>query len=246
MTGRPAGAPHRVRVGDDVDPDAVPVLLAEHHGCLDVGDPVALTLPRTRWPRQRVLDVVHGAGFDVAGIRTRGGRWTVRAVRAHTLADTVDGAMRVLVCGLNPSVYSADAGVGFARPGNRFWPAAVAAGLVTRPRDAVHALVHHHVGMTDLVKRATPRADALQPDEYRRGLVRVTALVSWLAPGAVVFVGLAGFRAAVDRHATPGPRGELGGRPLYLMPSTSGLNARSRPADLAEHLRAAARLADTG
>ena len=39
--------------------------------------------------------------------------------------------MRLFVCGLNPSVYSADAGVGFARPGNRFWPAALAAGIVT-------------------------------------------------------------------------------------------------------------------
>ena len=40
--------------------------------------------------------------------------------------------MRLLVCGLNPSVYSADAGVGYARPGNRFWPALRLAGLTDR------------------------------------------------------------------------------------------------------------------
>ena len=65
--------------------------------------------------------------------------------------------MRLLVCGLNPSIYSADAGVGYARPGNRFWPAAIAAGLVTEDRDPRHALSHHGVGITDLVKRATGR-----------------------------------------------------------------------------------------
>ena len=37
------------------------------------------------------------------------------------------------MCGLNPSLYAADAGVGFARPGNRFWPAALAAGIVDAP-----------------------------------------------------------------------------------------------------------------
>ncbi len=50
------------------------------------------------------------------------------------LPDTVGPGMRVLVVGLNPSVLSADAGVGFARPGNRFWPAALASGLVTAAR----------------------------------------------------------------------------------------------------------------
>ena len=80
----------------------------------------------------------------------------VEATRARTLPDTVGPGMRLLIVGLNPSVYSADAGVGFARPGNRFWPAALAAGLVTRTHDPFHALRVDGVGMTDLVKRATP------------------------------------------------------------------------------------------
>ena len=153
--------------------------------------------------------------------------------------------MRLLVCGLNPSVYAADAGVGFARPGNRFWPAALAAGLVTRDRDARHALAHHRVGMTDLVKRATRRADELSREEYRAGAARVERLVTWLRPGAICFVGIGGYRDAVDRTAVVGVQpGTFGGLPVYVMPNTSGLNARVPPAELAEHLRAAARLAD--
>ena len=109
------------------------------------------------------------------GIEYRHGEeWIdVDATRARTLPDTVGPGMRLLLVGLNPSEYAADAGAGFARPGNRFWPAALAAGLVTRTHDPFHALRVDGVGMTDLVKRATPRADmpAVQAgDEPRGGL----------------------------------------------------------------------------
>lgn len=145
--------------------------------------------------------------------------------------------MRLLVCGLNPSVRAADAGVGFVTPGNRFWRAALAAGIVTRDREPRHALIAHGVGMTDLVKRATPRADALTSDEYRAGLERLDRLCEWLAPRAVCLVGLAGWRAAVDRKATAGwQERSLGGRPVYVMPSTSGLNAASSLGELTDHL----------
>jgi hypothetical protein len=60
----------------------------------------------------------------------------------------------------------------------------------------------------------------------------------------VVFVGLAGWRAAVDRRAVPGPQPRpFGGTHAYVMPSTSGRNARTSPAELAEHLHRAAALA---
>jgi TDG/mug DNA glycosylase family protein len=154
--------------------------------------------------------------------------------------------MRMLVCGLNPSLYAADAGLGFARPGNRFWPAALAAGVVSVDRDPDHALRLHGVGMTDLVKRATVRADELSAAEYRAGFARVERLVTWLRPGVVCFVGLAGWRVAVDRRAEPGVQAiTVGGAGVYVMPSTSGLNARSPLSLLTAHLRAAAALADS-
>jgi len=199
------------------------------------------------WRAGPLRDVLVGAGFSVdeCAEDPEDGFWLhARVARARTLPDTVGPGMQLLVCGLNPSVYAADAGVGFARGGNRFWPAAVAAGLVTRTRDARDALVGHGMGMTDLVKRATPRADELTRGEYREGLGRVDRLVAWLQPGAVCFVGLAGWRAAVDRHAVAGLQPEpVGGRPAYVMPSTSGLNARVPLAELAAHLRAARELA---
>ena len=99
--------------------------------------------------------------------------------------------------------------------------------------------------MTDLVKRATVAAAELTADEYRAGLARIERLVRWLRPGALCVVGLAGWRAAADRRARPGVQpGGLGGVPVYVMPSTSGLHARSSLGELTDHLRAAARLAD--
>ena len=72
----------------------------------------------------------------------------------------------------------------------------------------------------------------------------MASLVAWLRPSLVLFVGLAGWRAAVDRRAEPGwQQRELGGRPAYVMPSTSGLNAHARLDDLTGHLRAALALA---
>ncbi len=197
------------------------------------------------WPEAWLRDVLVGAGLAVEGIEQRGEVLLVAARRLHTLADTVAPGMRMLVCGLNPSLYAAEAGVGFASGSNRFWPAALAAGLVSRDRDPRHALVAHHLGMTDLVKRPTRRAAELSTAEYAEGLGRLERLTERLQPGVVCFVGLAGWRVAVDRRATTGtqPR-SIGGRPAYLMPSTSGLNAQSSLAELTGHLQAAASLAD--
>lgn len=94
--------------------------------------------------------------------------------------------------------------------------------------------------MTDLVKRATPNAAMLAPQEYRAGADRVRRLVEWLRPALVLFVGLAGWRAAVDPKAVAGFQpGRFGGRPAYVMPSTSGLNARTSAAELTAHMAAA-------
>ncbi len=129
--------------------------LADLHRALRVGAPAHLLLHAgersgpladddfpgryfSAWSADGLTDVLVGAGFDVdtCVVDPADDFWVeTRITRTRTLPDTVGPGMRLLVCGLNPSVYAADAGVGFARPGNRFWPAALAAGLVlTRPR----------------------------------------------------------------------------------------------------------------
>ena len=223
----------------------LPIELARRHAALAVGTPVEITAsPRGGGAAERLADVVVGGGFTLASLTATEDGVRARAVRARTLPDFVGPGLALVVCGLNPSLYAADAGVGFARPGNRYWPAALAAGLVTRDRDPWDALRSHGIGMTDLVKRATRAADELTRLDYCAGVQRVERLAAWLAPKAICFVGLAGYRLAVDRRAQPGVQPHrFGGVATYLMPNTSGLNARVPLEQLTEHLRAAAHLA---
>jgi TDG/mug DNA glycosylase family protein len=217
--------------------DDLAAVLTELHRRCEPGDHLRVVLPSPdEMDRTTLDDVLEGAGFQLG--RRMAGRAS-RLTRQWTLPDTVGPGMRVLVCGLNPSPAAADAGVGFARPGNRFWPAAMAAGVVTVDRDPDHALVSHGLGMTDVVKRTTPRADELDPSEYVAGFARLERLAARLRPEALCFVGLAGWRTARDRKATTGWQdASLGGAPVYLMPSTSGLNASSQMPDFVEHFRA--------
>ncbi|MGH9117087.1 MAG: uracil-DNA glycosylase family protein [Acidimicrobiales bacterium] len=242
---------------------ALPLALADLHRSVVVGGLVHLRLLAgdyeghqlpgddlpgrffASWRPDRVADVLAGAGFDLVDLHAEpaahGDRLVVEAVRVRSLPDYVGPGMRVLVVGLNPSLYAADAGVGFARPGNRLWPALAAAGLATRDRDPTHTLTVHRVGMTDLVKRATTSARALTTDEYRAGFERVERLAGWLRPAAVCFLGVTGWREAVDPRSTLGWQSRLvGGRPAYMMPNPSGANAHARLEDLVAHLRAAA------
>ncbi|MBM3674367.1 MAG: hypothetical protein FJW88_05330 [Actinobacteria bacterium] len=239
---------------------ALPRALADLHGALVVGAPLHLRVTSDRigpapdtefpgrhfeyWSAARLADVLIGAGFSIEGLRDDGEEWLdAECVRERMLPDVVGPGMRLLVCGLNPSLYAADVGIGFARPGNRFWPAALGAGILTVDRDPAHALRVNRVGMTDLVKRATARADELLGYEYAEGAARLTRLVEWLRPAALCFVGLAGYREVVDRRARPGVQpAPFAGVPTYVMPNTSGLNARTPLGELTEHLRAAAAL----
>ena len=238
----------------------LPMALSDLHRALVIGAPIEVKVHTgerpagwvddfegrlfASWTPEALSDVVTGAGFEVDDVSLTGGErseWVrVGATRLRSLADTVGADMRLLLVGLNPSEIAADTGIAFARPGNRFWPAAQAAGVVTRDRDPRGALLVDRVGLTDLCKRPTPRAHWLTDEEYRAGVPRLVRLVEWLRPGVVCFTGLAGYRAAVAPRATVGWQNrDLGGRPVYVMPSPSGVNRNTSFDALVQHLRTA-------
>lgn len=235
--------------------ETLPLALADLHRSLRLGAPVTINVFTGEgsqvtgddddfpgrlfswWERERLVAVVHGAGFEIDGVIENGRHLDVRATRARMLPDLVRPGLRVLFCGFNPSLYAADTGVAFGRPGNRFWPAAIESGLLTRDRDPWHAVRHHGVGWTDLVKRATVAASELTKDELRTGFYRVDRLCEWLQPEVVCLLGLGGWRAIVDRKATAGfQERTMGGRPVYVMPNPSGLNASTQHAGFVDHL----------
>ncbi|MEY2398900.1 MAG: double-stranded uracil-DNA glycosylase [Actinomycetota bacterium] len=168
------------------------------------------------------------------------------ALTRRPLPNRVAHGLRLLICGVNPSPASAAAGVGYARPGNRFWPAALAAGVVTADRDGNHALKVDRVGFTDFVGRVEADASKMSSNELRQGRLEVEALVREYKPAAVLFTSITAYRVAVSRKAGVGVQPEpFGGRPAYVMPSTSGRNAATSLTTLTDHFRAAATLADT-
>ena len=155
----------------------------------------------------------------------------------RTLPDLVAPGLRVLLVGINPSLWSAWAGLHFARPSNRLWTTLHEAGLTPRrlaPEDTAELLAAG-IGITNLVARATARADELSDDEIRAGVPALRELVRERRPRAVAVLGVTAFRVAFGRpKATWGLQPEqIGGRPVWVLPNPSGLNAHHQLPDLA-------------
>jgi TDG/mug DNA glycosylase family protein len=170
----------------------------------------------------------------------------LRRAAGRTIRDVIARDLDVLFCGINPGLYSAATGHHFARPGNRFWPALHAAGFTPRrlhPSEA-RTLLQHGGGITNLVARATASAAELDALELRAGRARLARVVRRYRPRVVAIVGLGAYRVAFDRpDAVLGAQAEmLAGARVWVLPSTSGLNAHHRPEDFARafaHLRRA-------
>jgi TDG/mug DNA glycosylase family protein len=145
--------------------------------------------------------------------------------------------LRVLFCGINPSLYSAAVGHHFARPGNRFWPTLHLAGFTDRRLSPFEdrLLLDHGCGLTNLVARATATADELSADELLAGARILQRKLRRWRPAYVAFLGVTAYRTAFVR-----PRAVLGLQPerlgqttVWVLPNPSGLNAHYQLADLA-------------
>jgi TDG/mug DNA glycosylase family protein len=163
------------------------------------------------------------------------------AARGRTLPDVVAPGLRVLFCGINPSLYSAAVGHHFARPGNRFWPTLHGAGFTGRLLSPFEdrLLLDAGLGSTNMAWRPTARADELEPDELREGGRRLRELVLRLRPEWLAVLGVGAFRAAFGRPgaATGRQPDHLGSTRVWLLPNPSGLNAHYQLADLIAEYR---------
>jgi TDG/mug DNA glycosylase family protein len=161
--------------------------------------------------------------------------------------------LKLLFVGINPGLWTAATQTHFAHPVNRFYPALLAAGIIERPispsagmtdEDREH-LTSRGVGITNVVHRATARADELTDDELRAGGQQLEALVERVGPRVVALAGITAYRVAFGRRRAALGRQEetLGGAELWVVPNPSGLNARETVASLATAYAAAARAA---
>jgi len=180
-------------------------------------------------------------------------RAELESFRDATIPDLAEPGVRLLFVGINPGLWTAATGTPFARPGNRFWPALVAAGMLPRlprysePLDEAdrRMILDAGIGVSNLVARATARADELSRAELRAGAEALGDRVAAWGPRAVAVVGLTAYRQGFQRPKAVAGRQEesLAGVPTWVLPNPSGLNAHDTVATLARAYAEPARAA---
>jgi double-stranded uracil-DNA glycosylase len=146
-----------------------------------------------------------------------------------SVPDVIGYNLRVLFCGINPSLYSAAVGHHFARPGNRFWPTLYASGFTDRLFSPFEdqELIRIGCGITNIVERATATAAEIAREEFIRGGKKLERKVRRYAPKYIALVGISAYRAAFDqRKAVIGrQKSKIGESRVWVLPNPSGLNA---------------------
>ena len=180
-------------------------------------------------------------------------RVELESYRDARVDDVMPEHPKLVFVGINPGLWTAATNTPFAHPGNRFYPALAAAGIIPRLPDFANGLsgddrrmfLDAGIGISNLVNRATVRADELTRDELRAGALRLAADAARWHPQVVAMVGLTAYRQGFDRpKARAGRQDErLGGAELWVVPNPSGLNAHATVADLARAYAEPARAA---
>lgn len=160
----------------------------------------------------------------------------IQAAFGKTVPDIIAPNLRVLFCGINPSLYSAAVSHHFARPGNRFWKTLYAAGFTDRLLSPLEDqdLLNFGYGLTNIVDRATARADELSTEELMSGHVSLLAKVQQYRPKVLAVLGVSAYRTAFRKpKAGMGKQDEaVGGAIVWVLPNPSGLNAHYQLEDL--------------
>jgi double-stranded uracil-DNA glycosylase len=179
---------------------------------------------------------------------TRPTREQLEEARTRVLEDVAAPGLDVLFSGINPGLYSAWTGHHFARPGNRFWPALHRSGFTPRllQPDEQWELLDLGLGITNVVARASARADELSREEVLTGGDLLREKVRLLRPRWLAVLGVTTYRVAFGSpRAQVGPQEQtIGDTGVWVLPNPSGLNAHYTPAALAEEfarLRTASR-----
>jgi TDG/mug DNA glycosylase family protein len=180
-------------------------------------------------------------------------RAELESFRGAEVPDLVGPGTRLLFVGINPGLRTAATQTHFGNPVNRFYPALLRAGIIEEPVDVTDpmtdevkaVLLRRGIGVSNLVRRATARADELTAAELRKGADLLVALVEQVRPRVVAVLGVTAYRTAFARpRATTGRQPEgIGPAELWVVPNPSGLNAHetvdSLAAAYAEPARAA-------
>jgi TDG/mug DNA glycosylase family protein len=161
----------------------------------------------------------------------------LESFRGAFVPDLLGPDVRLLFVGINPGLWTAATQTHFAHPVNRFYPALLKAGIIDRPinqstgmdDDDRDYLRSRGIGITNLVRRATARADELDAEELREGGEALVRLVAERRPKVVAVAGITAYRSAFgQKKAVLGRQPEdVAGAQLWVVPNPSGLNAHA-------------------
>jgi double-stranded uracil-DNA glycosylase len=167
----------------------------------------------------------------------------LQSFRNSSVPDLIGPDLKLLFVGINPGLWTAATQTHFCHPGNRFYPALRLAGIIDRDLDRGEPmteqdrayLMQRGIGITNLVNRATARADELSPAELRAGRTRLEELVALYHPLVVAIAGLTAYRAAFGNpRARGGEQADrLSSARVWVVPNPSGLNAHETITSLA-------------
>jgi TDG/mug DNA glycosylase family protein len=174
-------------------------------------------------------------------------RAELESFRDATVPDLLGPKTRLLFVGINPGLWTAAAQAHFSRRGNRFYPALYGAGITDYLIDASAGfseqdrsyLLERGIGITNLVARATARADELSNAELAAGGRELARRIPQIGAQVVAVLGITAYRAAFSLpRAKAGRQPEgLGASQLWVVPNPSGLNAHASLATLAATYR---------
>ncbi|WP_456695388.1 mismatch-specific DNA-glycosylase [Aeromicrobium sp. P5_D10] len=177
-------------------------------------------------------------------------RAELESFAGRSIPDLLPDDLRLLFVGINPGLVSAATGMHFARPGNRFYPALRLAGVIPEdaltPEQAAPELIRRGIGITNIVARASARADELDDAELVEGRERLETFIATHRPQVVAFAGITSYRIAYgDKKARAGRQTRtIAGAEVWVVPNPSGLNAHETVQTLAEAYGAVAAAAE--
>ena len=167
----------------------------------------------------------------------------LQSYRNASVPDLLADNLKLIFVGINPGLWTAATQTHFAHPGNRFYPALRLAGIIDRDVDRTAGmteedrayLLRRGIGNTNLVNRATARADELTAAELRQGRIRLEETVRRYRPRVVAVAGITAYRTAFGVKVAKAGRQptDLAGAQLWVVPNPSGLNAHETIASLA-------------
>ncbi|MHB8585151.1 MAG: mismatch-specific DNA-glycosylase [Thermoplasmatota archaeon] len=184
--------------------------------------------------------------MDAAGAWPGRCRSCGHRIEADPVPDILPSPLDVLFVGINPGIQTARTRLHFANPRNRFWRSLAGSGLYPSgaPPGDLRVLAARGIGITNIVRRATPGSSDITPADVEHGRVTFVETIRRARPTWIAFVGKQAYTMATGRpaeghgrqegpFAVKGIAGEGPSRPaahaedpqVFVLPSTSPANA---------------------